>query len=600
MLLNNPLVLLCLGFILASANGKSIAPPEELNLGPPQGAVMDVNPEKMGEQPKNDMDNSSRLWPDGVLYYRIGDEFSVQETEAIYDVFTMYETKSCVTFVKRTTEDSYVSIQKTGGGCYSYTGRQPTQPQVVSLDATCFDCTRAGCNTGVLIHKFMHAFGVTHEKNEIRRDVHTSMNHTDIGRESTAQNGTHELAHPHIATTNARDEVSVDHELHLAKLNALYECPGVTFKAFSGVKLGLDDLAALAVLGSVAQGFDPQGKGKAKKLSGIGTEEEGKNPNRKQEEVSAGKETKGDKEQEEKKRDADTKTAKEMEKEERQKEVDKKKAEEEEKKRTRIEAENKEKVRKEAEAKEKANREQEEKRKKAEIKKQAETEKEARQKEVERGKKEEREKEAKRKQAEKKEKENREREKKRKEAERKKKEKQEREEKRKEAERKKKEEREKEAKRKQTEKKEKENREREKKRKEAERKETEREEKRKEAERKKEERRKQEEKRKEAERKEKEEKKAEEKQKEAERKEKENRERKEKREEAERKKKEEREMEEKRKEAEKERKEIEAKRNEAERNQKKDREKEIKPKLKDRILNKAKDWIGKAKNVFKG
>lgn len=39
-----------------------------------------------------------------------------QELEALYEVFAMYEDKSCVTFVKRTTEDFYVSIQKTGGG----------------------------------------------------------------------------------------------------------------------------------------------------------------------------------------------------------------------------------------------------------------------------------------------------------------------------------------------------------------------------------------------------------------------------------------------------------------------------------------------------
>lgn len=39
-----------------------------------------------------------------------------REVEAIDEVFAMFEASSCITFVKHTIEEFYVSIQKTGDG----------------------------------------------------------------------------------------------------------------------------------------------------------------------------------------------------------------------------------------------------------------------------------------------------------------------------------------------------------------------------------------------------------------------------------------------------------------------------------------------------
>ncbi|KZS17660.1 Metalloendopeptidase-like protein [Daphnia magna] len=361
MLLNNPFVLLCLVFTLGSADGRIIALTEEnpeFNLDLLQGAVMDVNPEEMNKQLKNATVDSSRLWPDGILHYSVGDGFSGQELEALYEVFAMYEAKSCVTFVKRTTEDFYVSIQKTGGGCYSYTGRQHSQPQVVSLDAKCFDCTDTGCKTGVLIHKFMHALGITHEKNETLRNDHISVNHTNIQpEESVAQNETHAFAHhPDIPTTNATDAVTDGHgdgfsNLHLMKLNLLYGCPEAMVKSFPGVSL--DALPALAVLSLGGQGIDTQRKGQKQRYSGILTAEDGNNPNRKDEGKDAEKEKNEKKEKEEQQKEADRKKKEENEKEQKRKEAEKKEKEEQNKQEKRKEAERKRKEEREKKRNEK-------------------------------------------------------------------------------------------------------------------------------------------------------------------------------------------------------------------------------------------------------
>ena len=62
--------------------------------------------------------------------------------------------RNCITFTPRTNQANYVSISKTGGGCYSYVGRQVRAgAQQVSLDNGCL-------YRMIVAHELMHALGL--------------------------------------------------------------------------------------------------------------------------------------------------------------------------------------------------------------------------------------------------------------------------------------------------------------------------------------------------------------------------------------------------------------------------------------------------------
>ena len=61
--------------------------------------------------------------------------------------------KNCITFTPRTNQANYLYISKTGGGCYSYVGKQrPAGAQQVSLDNGCL-------YNMIVAHELMHAIG---------------------------------------------------------------------------------------------------------------------------------------------------------------------------------------------------------------------------------------------------------------------------------------------------------------------------------------------------------------------------------------------------------------------------------------------------------
>lgn len=61
--------------------------------------------------------------------------------------------RNCITFVERTNQQNYLYISKTGGGCYSYVGKQrPAGAQQVSLDNGCL-------YNMIVAHELMHALG---------------------------------------------------------------------------------------------------------------------------------------------------------------------------------------------------------------------------------------------------------------------------------------------------------------------------------------------------------------------------------------------------------------------------------------------------------
>ncbi|XP_046457182.1 hatching enzyme 1.2-like [Daphnia pulex] len=249
-------VLLCFAVTLGWATpiGKALGERDpEYNLDLFEGDIMGVAP---GEQPRSAVVDPTLLWPNGIVYYTVDEPaFTAQELATLMEAFAIYEANSCIRFVQRTTEEYYVSVEKTGGGCYSYIGRRPRilQPQTLSLDAGCFRCTVSGCKPGTPQHEFLHALGFYHEQSRTDRDDYVTINYDNIqpGYENNFQSyGTdvitdqgfpydygsvmHYSAYafavdPSIPTIIVPDGVSIGQrdgfsELDLAELNKLYGC----------------------------------------------------------------------------------------------------------------------------------------------------------------------------------------------------------------------------------------------------------------------------------------------------------------------------------------------------------------------------------------
>ena len=117
----------------------------------------------MPEEEKSDVNvrNANvraRKWANGVIVFQIDprSNFGTAGTDIILKSMKTIEEKTngCLRFKPRTTESSYIKIQHTSNGCYSYLGNLNQAGQVLSLQ-------RPGCvSTGVVMHELLHAAGI--------------------------------------------------------------------------------------------------------------------------------------------------------------------------------------------------------------------------------------------------------------------------------------------------------------------------------------------------------------------------------------------------------------------------------------------------------
>ncbi|KAI9558693.1 hypothetical protein GHT06_015482 [Daphnia sinensis] len=101
-----------------------------------------------GQEPKNAIVYENLLWPNGVVYYSIADNFTTTELDIITQAINE---------------------------CYSYIGRIGVA-QTVSLDSGCFNDGLPG----TAIHELMHALGFFHEQSRTDRDDYVIVNYPNI------------------------------------------------------------------------------------------------------------------------------------------------------------------------------------------------------------------------------------------------------------------------------------------------------------------------------------------------------------------------------------------------------------------------------------
>lgn len=107
-------------------------------------------------------------WPNNTVPYVLSDIFSQAQRDYIELGMRELERVSCVFFVPRTTEESFVSVEGDGSGCSSNVGHLGRGQQRVHLQLY---PPGEGCfRIGTIIHEFLHTLGFYHMQSATERD----------------------------------------------------------------------------------------------------------------------------------------------------------------------------------------------------------------------------------------------------------------------------------------------------------------------------------------------------------------------------------------------------------------------------------------------
>uniref|UniRef100_A0A8D8JRS1 Metalloendopeptidase n=1 Tax=Culex pipiens TaxID=7175 RepID=A0A8D8JRS1_CULPI len=109
-------------------------------------------------------------WPDAIVPYVIKGVFSTTQRTIISKAMAQYTASTCVRFVPRTTEATFLTIDNSPTGCWSYIGRSLNNSyNLVNLQAP--SCI----TTGTVAHELMHALGFYHEFTRSDRDDYVTI-----------------------------------------------------------------------------------------------------------------------------------------------------------------------------------------------------------------------------------------------------------------------------------------------------------------------------------------------------------------------------------------------------------------------------------------
>ncbi|XP_006629277.1 dorsal-ventral patterning tolloid-like protein 1 isoform X2 [Lepisosteus oculatus] len=109
-----------------------------------------------------------RIWPGGVIPYVIGGNFTGSQRAMFKQAMRHWEKHTCVTFIERTDEESYIVFTYRPCGCCSYVGRRGNGPQAISIGKNCD-------KFGIVVHELGHVIGFWHEHTRPDRDDHVTI-----------------------------------------------------------------------------------------------------------------------------------------------------------------------------------------------------------------------------------------------------------------------------------------------------------------------------------------------------------------------------------------------------------------------------------------
>uniref|UniRef100_A0A7N6APJ2 Metalloendopeptidase n=1 Tax=Anabas testudineus TaxID=64144 RepID=A0A7N6APJ2_ANATE len=111
---------------------------------------------------------AERIWPGGVIPYIIAGNFTGSQRAMFKQAMRHWEKQTCVTFIEKTDEESYIVFTYRPCGCCSYVGRRGNGPQAISIGKNCD-------KFGIVVHELGHVIGFWHEHTRPDRDDHVTI-----------------------------------------------------------------------------------------------------------------------------------------------------------------------------------------------------------------------------------------------------------------------------------------------------------------------------------------------------------------------------------------------------------------------------------------
>ncbi|XP_049577209.1 dorsal-ventral patterning tolloid-like protein 1 isoform X2 [Syngnathus scovelli] len=118
--------------------------------------------------PRAATSRAERIWPGGVIPYVIGGNFTGSQRAMFKQAMRHWEKQTCVSFIEKTDEESYIVFTYRPCGCCSYVGRRGNGPQAISIGKNCD-------KFGIVVHELGHVIGFWHEHTRPDRDDHVTI-----------------------------------------------------------------------------------------------------------------------------------------------------------------------------------------------------------------------------------------------------------------------------------------------------------------------------------------------------------------------------------------------------------------------------------------
>ncbi|XP_046393691.1 zinc metalloproteinase nas-6-like [Ischnura elegans] len=116
---------------------------------------------------KNLVADRSLLWPGGILYYQLSNEFSEPEKNWIRTAIADLQSVTCVRFVESTGAGAYMLVRNMNG-CAAPVGYYGIKTDMF--------LSSSGCRSiGTIQHEFLHTLGFWHEHTRPDRDSHVQI-----------------------------------------------------------------------------------------------------------------------------------------------------------------------------------------------------------------------------------------------------------------------------------------------------------------------------------------------------------------------------------------------------------------------------------------
>uniref|UniRef100_A0A3B1IY07 Metalloendopeptidase n=1 Tax=Astyanax mexicanus TaxID=7994 RepID=A0A3B1IY07_ASTMX len=157
---------------LGSSSPKNSSKEESSRAGPWSGSTGGNGVRGRGVRggksrvPRAATSRAERIWPGGVIPYVIGGNFTSQRA-MFKQAMRHWEKQTCVTFIEKTDEESYI-VFTYRPCCCSYVGRRGNGPQAISIGKNCD-------KFGIVVHELGHVIGFWHEHTRPDRDDHVTI-----------------------------------------------------------------------------------------------------------------------------------------------------------------------------------------------------------------------------------------------------------------------------------------------------------------------------------------------------------------------------------------------------------------------------------------